>query len=67
MNCVNSQVFLVLVDVVKSEDVRMLDQLHDGNLSLNLVTINGVTKLMSGNLTPTHPLVTLITLNHTSS
>ena len=32
----NSQVFLIFVDVEESEDVRMLDQLHDGDLPFDL-------------------------------
>ena len=31
-----SQVLLVLVDVVQLQDVRVLDQLQDGNLSFHL-------------------------------
>ena len=33
----NSQVLPVLVDVVESEDVRVLDELHDGDLPLDLL------------------------------
>lgn len=31
----NSQLFLGLVDIIESNDVRMVDELHDGNLALD--------------------------------
>ena len=34
---IRSQVFPVLVDVVEPEDVRVLDELHDGDLALHLL------------------------------
>ena len=32
--------FLILVDVIEAKDVRMLDQLHDGDLALHLADKN---------------------------
>lgn len=31
----NSQLFLGLVNIIEPNDVRMVDELHDGNLALN--------------------------------
>ena len=46
--------FLILVDVIETEDVWMLDQLHDGDLALHLADKNRhtFTTARAQNVTP---------------
>ena len=60
--CIHSQVLPVLVDVVEAEDVCVLDELHDGDLALDLLQHRlGQLVLvddLDGNLLPQHAVRT---------
>ena len=58
LECIHLQVLPVLVDVVEAEDVCVLDELHDGDLALDLLQHRlGQLVLvddLDGNLLPQH-------------